>query len=416
MRLIRLAIPFALMLLVTTVYACANSSDESANIDNPDQYSDAAQEPDRPVLSLYAPRSTRANDAALVQLIDTIQALNPSLQISATLLTEYDAELTDAVQSATPPDVFLTPSYDLPKYVSQGLIDPIPERLINRTSLLQPALDAVTVDGVAYCLPQSLHTLALLYNEDIFAEVGLQPDTIDWSWDTLRGALSATSALTDVTGIALDANFASWAPFYYQASDQAKSAGETEPSDTQAAQQAFTYVASLYSEGLAARPQDLETRWTGEAFAKGKAAMVIGGDWLIPYLASEAPLLDYGVTELPRGPAGNATLAYVNCLAIHAVSGNQELAIQLAEQLTAREVLPDWTWRDGGSLSPYFDVVTEASDDEALYRPYLRSLRYAIPWSMQDYAERTAGRFRDAVQMVIDEELEAKDVWDYIDP
>jgi multiple sugar transport system substrate-binding protein len=44
--------------------------------------------------------------------------------------------------------------------------------------------------------------------------------------------------------------------------------------------------------------------------AKGYADIVFEGNWVFPFLESNAPDLNFGIAEMPAGPGGKATLAF----------------------------------------------------------------------------------------------------------
>lgn len=62
----------------------------------------------------------------------------------------------------------------------------------------------------------------------------------------------------------------------------------------------------------------MDSGWGGEAFGLGRAAMAMEGNWVIQFLLDNYPDLNWGVTELPAGEAGEATMAFTVCYGVAA--------------------------------------------------------------------------------------------------
>lgn len=372
----------------------------------------SAQVTSSPALSILMPATTVEDDAALVEIVERLDSLNPTINISVTIVNRYDANLDLALSSASPPDVFFLSSARLGEYVDSGQIAKIPDGLIAESQMLQTARDAVTIEGSVYCIPQSIHTLGLVYNRDLFEEVGQPFPSNDWTWDDLENAAAATGAVTGTVGLALDPSATTWAPFYYQAGGTTVIDGDNNVQiDEEAAEIAAQFLASLIAEGYAVPPVSLDSAWSGEAFVTGNVAMTITGDWIIPYLEAEEVAIDYGIAELPRGPDRKATLSFVNCLAVNAESADEDLALQLAAQLTAPEVLVQWVGGAAEGLSVVNLDENGAYAGKPEYHPFLRSLRYAEPWRLRPFALMTNDRFQDVVEMTMAGELPPEDFW-----
>ena len=283
-------------------------------------------------------------------------------------------------------------------------------------SSCRAAADAIELQGQPYCFPHSVHTLALLYNADLFEQAGVQPPSSAWTWQDLAAAAAALTNPDDgIVGMVLDPSPQTWIPFYVQAGgalevdEQGSTSFATAPAET-----ASEYVAALFAQGAARTPAMLGKSWTGEAFAAGEVGMTIAGDWILPYLDANPPPFAYATTELPGGPAGRGNVAFANCLAVNANSANLDLAQQLAAQLTAPEVLSKWSAGDADALSVYItdDVVTELG--QAHLDPFLRSLRYATPWRQGQFAADYGDIFAEGIEMVYEEELTPDEFWPYL--
>ncbi len=103
---------------------------------------------------------------------------------------------------------------------------------------------------------------------------------------------------------------------------------------------------ALFQNGVAYTPVEFGAAWSGEAFAEGRIAMTIEGNWLIPYLRNAAPEMEFGVADLPGGlpPGGTeGTVAFANCYAIPADSAHPDEAAALIAYLTSPAAMNAWT-------------------------------------------------------------------------
>src|SRR5678815_376181 len=107
--------------------------------------------------------------------------------------------------------------------------------------------------------------------------------------------------------------------------------------------EALNFYVGLVRDGFAAQPSDLDSGWPGEAFGKGRAAMTIEGNWIVPFLHDQFPDLNYGISELPAGPAGQATMAFTVCYAVPADAAHPEASLKLVDYLTGAEGMKTWT-------------------------------------------------------------------------
>lgn len=159
-------------------------------------------------------------------------------------------------------------------------------------------------EGVTYGTPIETNNLCLYYNKDLFEAAGVTPPT---TWDEL---ISTAQALTDPStktwGLNLPLDISTltwvWQCFLWQAGGEFANAEGTDlPFNSDAGREAlqlFVDLIQTYEVASVSPPQN--------GFISGNVAMEITGPWMIPtYNASET--LNYGIVELPAGPAGKAT-------------------------------------------------------------------------------------------------------------
>lgn len=95
------------------------------------------------------------------------------------------------------------------------------------------------------------------------------------------------------------------------------------------------FALDLFKEGICKTPKDLGAGWVGDAFADKKAAMTIEGGWMIPFLNDrKIPKDQYGIAELPAGPAGKSTMAFTVAYVMSKNSKHKPEAFKLIRFLT----------------------------------------------------------------------------------
>lgn len=339
---------------------------------------------DQTRLVLMGWSSSPAENARLQEIVDGFNAANPDLAVTLSLAPDYDAKLQVGLAAGSPPDVFYVDSFKFSDLQAAGALEPLGDKIADLADFNPSLAAAFSTNGIFYCPPKDFSTLALIYNTKMFADAGLAEPTADWNWEDLQ---AAAKKLTDVAkgvyGLALNPDLARWAAFLYQAGGTLTDAPSTRMTlDTDAANQAMAYYVGLVTDGYAASAADLDAAWPGEAFARGRAAMVIEGNWIVPFLADQFPDLKYGIAELPSGPKAKATLSFTVCYAVAAAGKNKEASYRLVNYLTGKPAMQAWT--DLGLTMP-----TRASLRNGWVQkfpdlaPFLAGVDYARPWQFR---------------------------------
>jgi ABC-type glycerol-3-phosphate transport system substrate-binding protein len=126
---------------------------------------------------------------------------------------------------------------------------------------------------------------------------------------------------------------------------------------------------------------------------------VIEGNWLLPYLAKEAPSLAYGVTHVPSGQAGRATIAFVTCYALVADTPNAEAASKLLEFLASADSQRAWielTDALPGSVK-LLDFWAQAHPDQ---QAFIQGLDHAYPWRFGPAFQPLIEQMNDGIQKI----------------
>lgn len=335
-------------------------------------------------LQLMGWSSSEAENTRLQSVVDTFNENNPEINVTLSLVPDYDTKLQTSVAGGAPPDVFYVDSFKLPDWAEAGIIEPGEGKIENADDFYSSLRDAFTLEGTFYCPPKDFSTLALQYNEDMFDAAGLDYPNADWTWDDLRSAAEALmDAGNGVYGMVINPDFARWIAFLYQSGGSVTNEDFTEMTiNSPEALLAAEFYVEMVEEGIAAQPSELDSGWNGEAFGKGRAAMAMEGNWIVPFLADQFPDLNYGVTQLPAGPAGEATMAFTVCYGVAADSPNQEAAFTLVNYLTGPEGMKAWT--DLGLAMPTRESLRAGWLEQfPELEPFLDGAEYAHPWQFR---------------------------------
>ena len=352
-------------------------------------------------LQLMGWASSDAENTRLQAVVDTFNEANEDINVTLNLVPDYDTKLQTSLAGGSPPDVFYVDSFKLPDLVAANAIEPAEGHLENADDFYSSLQDAFTIDGTFYCPPKDFSTLGLQYNQDMFDAAGLDYPTADWTWDDLRAAAEQlTDADAGVYGMVINPDFARWIAFLYQAGGSVTNEDFSAMTiNSPEAQAALEFYIGMVNDGLANQPSELDSGWNGEAFGKGRAAMSMEGNWIVPFLADQFPDLNYGVTQLPAGPGGEATMAFTVCYAVPAGidAARQEAAFALVNYLTGPEGMKEWT--DLGLAMPTRESLREGW--LAQYpdlQPFLDGADNAYPWQFRPGFQDVLDTINDGLQ------------------
>ncbi len=257
--------------------------------------------------------SWRVDDVAQMQVIlDAFSAVYPDIRIvfDPTNPPDYNATLRTQLQGGTAPDLFYLRSYATSRALfEEGYLEPLgdlPGLMENFTP--EARAPWATDDGLPYGVPFIAVSHGIYYNQDLFADQGLE---IPQTWEELMavaqqlkdaGFIPFANASGDEWTIA-EIVFMNLAPNYIGGYEgrQAYLKGERCFNDPNAvaAFQAVADLAPFLPEG-----QEALTYYDSQQlFLMGDAAMWMGGSWDIPFFESEAPDFDWSVFAVPP-PAG----------------------------------------------------------------------------------------------------------------
>ena len=109
-------------------------------------------------------------------------AANPKIkvQIETVPYADYFTKLQTSVAGGTAADTFELNYENFVTYAKNGSLAPLEG--VDAAKYKKSLLDAFTLQGKQYGLPQSFSNVVLFYNKTLFDKAGVAPPTADWTW------------------------------------------------------------------------------------------------------------------------------------------------------------------------------------------------------------------------------------------
>lgn len=263
-----------------------------------------------------------------------------------------------------PPDVFYVNSDKAPKWIADGWLKPlnnyIRESDFSTAPFFQPLLAAFAGPGNRiYGLPKDWSPLAVYTNDDLLDAAGVAAPS---TWAELRSTAQRLFVPSGVP-ICLTPSWSRALALVYQngGSFPGPDSGQV-TINSAAAKGAVDFLVGLIHDGLAATSDQLDESWCGQAFADGRAAIVLEGNWLAPFLDADYPQVHYTISPMIRNiQRGN--IAFTVSYSIAEASEQKRAAWEFVRYATGPEGMAVWT--SGGLALPSRSDVAPAPGREA---------------------------------------------------
>jgi N,N'-diacetylchitobiose transport system substrate-binding protein len=241
------------------------------------------------------------------------------------------------------------------------------------------AKQSVTVDGKIYGAPLFVGVRALYYRTDVFKELGIAaPKTQD---ELIATAKKIHKAKPELYGLAVGGAYTYGAmPFIWaQGGELAQESGGSYKAaiNSPAAQKGITAYTSLFGDDNcpAAKCASMGGNATVTAFASGKAAMAIGGDFSHQAVEAGAVKGKYAVVPLPGREAGSIAPAFAggNNIGVLKSSSHRTLAVDLMKQFAGKETQRK-LFGAMGFLPTFTDVRQQVAAEQPYVKPFVETL------------------------------------------
>ena len=286
----------------------------------------------------------------------------------------YEFKLLDALASGKGPDIYTIKNTWLPRYLDK--LVPVPIEIFTLRDLENEFVDVVRTEVVAeqriYALPFYVDNLALVYNKDIFNNNGVASPPSNWDDLAL-----ISQRLTRKEGIFGDIRLSGAAlgradniNHFRDIVSLLMMQGGEKMSDAQTKDVSFSraggptaidFYTSFAKPGNSNQSWSVNMRDSLEAFASGKAAMVLAYSIDLPFIKAQAPQLNFAVAPMPQPKEATVKINYASywSFVVSNQSKNQEQA-----------------WRF---------IATIARADDSLFRYLLNNQR---PPAVRDFIDR----------------------------
>ncbi|MER6150772.1 extracellular solute-binding protein [Streptomyces hirsutus] len=241
------------------------------------------------------------------------------------------------------------------------------------------ARQSVTVDGKVYGTPYFVGVRALYYRTDVFDELGLEPPASQA--ELISTAREIRAAKPDLYGIAVGGAYTYGAmPFLWAHGGElatGKGGSYASAIDTPDARKGIEAYTSLFGDDNcpAAKCAGMGGNDTVTAFASGKAAMAIGGDFSHAAIEAGAVKGKYAVVPLPGVKSGSIAPAFAggNNLGVLKSTSHRTLAVDLMRRLASKKAQGE-LFDAMGFLPTFSDVRQQVAAKEPFLKPFVETL------------------------------------------
>ena len=309
--------------------------------------------------------------------------------------------------TGTAPDVFMLESFWAPTLIEYETLLPLDDLIAadERFDLedFEPSLlEAFQHDGQTFGIPKDFSTIALFYNPEMFAAVGIaRPPE---SWSELLDAAERLSqdidgdGITDVYGFGAVDSIEFVLPFIWQNGGELLTADGGIDYQNQKAKEAIQFLKTMRDDSIAAVPTDLGASWNMEAFGRGRIAMTISGLWAVNFLETTFPDMPYEIVPIPSG-VRQQSIAYVVGYVIPRNTRDPAKAWEVLRYLTSKQGQQEWASLDLG-LPPRKSVVAATGlVDDPQRAVFIDAASYARTWQLGPN-QRLMDELQTAIQAI----------------
>lgn len=317
----------------------------------------------------------------LLQMVDQFQEEHPNIKVEtqSVAFSEIKKQISIGVAADELPDVTLCDTVDNASYAAMGAAKEITEEVEawgEMDKYFEGPRNSAMYNGGYYGIPYYSNCLAIMYNKDIFDEMGIDYPTSEWTWDDFKEAVAATTT-EDHYGLTMsliksEEGTFDVIPFIWQAGEDYDSL------DSEGAAEALNMINDFYQKGYMSKELISMTQadMCASLFATGKSAMMVAGSWLNTNIQNENPDLNYGVVTFANKENATSPIGGGNIVMLK--DENREESWELMKFLSSKDNNRSFC-EDGGYISPRTDSVEESElwKNDPILSVYLEQLEVA---------------------------------------
>ena len=328
-------------------------------------------------INLWHYFSTEGSQQKFQEYVDEFNAQSDKTEVKVTVLpfADFKKQLTVGAAASSLPDLAMIDNCDTVSYAAMGILEDITDEVENWKSYqnyFPEILNTCKYEDKVYGMPLESNNLEIIYNKDIFDELGVEYPTNDWTFDDLKELAEKTT--TDkykgfaVSGIQSEESTYQFLPFFWTAG------GETMNLNSDAGKTALSLWSDMVAEGY--MPKDCIT-WTqselASQFESGNIAMHVMGCWNItPYKDHD---LNYGVVEIPSATEGGEKATVYGGENLCVIKGkNTENALEFLEWMEDYDRISEWD-----KAIDHFTACDDAVADERFQTEEMKPFIDMVP-------------------------------------
>lgn len=307
--------------------------------------------------------------------VNTAQSDKTEVKVTVLPFADFKKQLTVGAAASSLPDLAMIDNCDTVSYAAMGILEDITDKVENwesYQSYFPEILNTCKYEDKVYGMPLESNNLEIIYNKDIFDELGVEYPTNDWTFDDLKELAKKTT--TDkykgfaVSGVQSEESTYQFLPFFWTAG------GETMNLNSDAGKTALSLWSDMVAEGY--MPKDCIT-WTqselASQFESGNIAMHVMGCWnTTPYKNHD---LNYGVVEIPSATEGGEKATVYGGENLCVIKGkNTENALEFLEWMEDYDRISEWD-----KAIDHFTACDEAVADERFQTEEMKPFIDMVP-------------------------------------
>jgi len=289
--------------------------------------------------------------AVLQALVDEYNAAQTEIRVRASFVPIGDGErILATLAGGSPPDLITVWDWMVVPLGASGALLPLDEALatagVTSADYLPGIWDYGSFQGAKYGLPTTLNVYGFMWNKDVFAAAGLDPEAPPRTiaeLDAVAAQLTVADARGNLRRLGFYPNVT--AIYFYAFGGQLYDPETLAPTiDHPGNVAALTWLAEYYRTYDINRIRRFQAGWGDLAspynpFYRGQLAMQEGGQWEVLFTAEYAPDLNWGVTTFPAPEGGRPDVAPVqgSFWVVPQGARNQPQALDFLLWLTAAE-------------------------------------------------------------------------------
>ncbi|BAY94841.1 MULTISPECIES: ABC transporter substrate-binding protein [unclassified Tolypothrix] len=332
----------------------------------------------------------------LQQVLKDFEAQHPKIKVKYEVISDQymDVIKTRLVGEAAP-DVFYLDALEAPFFMSQNVLEPLNAYITPEFDLadFEPnLLNSFKYQNQIYGFPKDYSTLSLFYNKKAFAEAGLSNSPT--TWEELRSYSEKLTGKLNKYGFGEIPELARQAYKIKAFGGQIINQNDYATFASEPGLQGLQLVIDQYQKDRSsAQKSDVGTNSGSEMFGQSKVAMVIEGNWAIPYLQETFPQLEFATAEIPTINGKNNTMVFTVAYVMNKQAKHKAEAWELIAYLTGKQGMQKWTGT--GFALPTRKSVAEklGYDQDPLRSPFVSGVSYATPWQAGKYPAAIVNNF-----------------------